>query len=357
MKTHRRHLLGTLATIGAAAAVLGAPSVPALADPPGIHPPLAGVGSGTTQYVLDGLADSIQPSGSMIIGSYDSTGPLLIQTRAVGSAFNRPNGSTAGVRALTRSAVSDTWPQTTGESTTQVGIANQIDFARSSRPPSEYGDDLTYIPFAQDAVTYAYSDHGYASVPLYLTPEDLAAIYRGTVTTFVDRNGVLRTYDPALPPLGSDARQYFLEYIGVTETQASWILNVLPENDGSQIDGIGEIMPFSVGSWIAQDNNVEPNTVAYNDVQLGALDDYYWGVVLPVVDGAINPDFPARRLLFNVVQTSRLSGTSDLDVMLQNTFVGQQSYVCQSGSTITHYGFLTTPHCGNTTIFKSGYVY
>ena len=98
-----------------------------------------------------------------------------------------------------------------------------------------------------------------------------------------------------------------------------------------------------------------PNTISDNDVQVGAIDDDFFGVVPPVVNGVLNPEFPVNRLVYNVVETSRLNGTSAEDVLLQDTFKGFGSAVCQASAVITTYGFAVIPNCGSTSL-TSGYV-
>ena len=99
-------------------------AAPAYADPPSFTT-LVGVGSDTTENVVNGLGTVISS-----IGSYDATGSATIQTRTGGPFFNRPNGSGNGQKALTASINpngTDKWPAGTG-----VSITGQIDFARSS---------------------------------------------------------------------------------------------------------------------------------------------------------------------------------------------------------------------------------
>ncbi|MDR0592036.1 MAG: substrate-binding domain-containing protein [Bifidobacteriaceae bacterium] len=345
-----RRAIGALVT---ASAVVAFAATSASADP-GEYRPLTGTGSDTTQYVMGALGEAITIGGDKVIGSYYAVGSATIQTREDGVVFNRPNGSGNGLRALTASINPDgdnTWPVSGG-----IEIEDQLDFARSSSGPGVEGTDLTFIPFAADAVSYAYSDYGDASVPTGLTLDDLADIYKGDVTTYLDKNGVTRTYIPRLPQTGSGTRNFFLSSIGLTDADVSWIGDLVQENDGSQIDAIGELVPFSVASWIAQNNRVVPNTIAGNIVGLGAIDDDFLGVVPPVRFAALNPAFPVDRLVYNVVETSRLSGTSAEDVLLQDTFKGASSEVCQASAVITTYGFGTIPNCGDTTTYKSGYV-
>jgi ABC-type phosphate transport system substrate-binding protein len=352
-QSNARRAAGALSTLTALATASMLAAAPAQADPEDFRP-LAGTGSDTTQYVMGALGEAVTIEEEKVIGSYDAIPAGSIQTREGGPSFVRPNGSGNGLRALTASINPDgnnTWPISGG-----IDITGQLDFARSSSGPSVVGTDLTFIPFAKDAVSYAYSDFGDASVPSYLTVDDLAAIYKREQTTYVDAAGVTRTYLPRLPQTGSGTRQFFLQSIGVTEDQVQWIVNLLQENDGTNIDQIGELVPFSVASWIAQSNNVVPDTIEDNIVVLGALDDDFLGIVQPIVHGQLNSDFPFNRLVFNVVQSSRLTGEDPADVLLQQAFAGSGSAVCQATGVITTYGFAAIPNCGNTTTYKSGYV-
>ncbi|MDR2380159.1 MAG: hypothetical protein LBE08_03130, partial [Bifidobacteriaceae bacterium] len=216
MRSSSKRALGA---VGAALAALALTGGPAMADPPsGTYPPLAGTGSDTTQYVMGGLSAAITIGGERVIGSYDAIGSTQIQTRENGPLFNRPNGSGNGLRALSASINGGNWPASGG-----VNVGGQLDFARSSSGPSTAGNELTFIPFGLDAVSYAYSDFGYASVPSYLTLVELRAIYLGTVTTYQDASGTTRTYVPRLPQTGSGTRQFFLQKISVTEAQVAWI--------------------------------------------------------------------------------------------------------------------------------------
>ncbi|MDR2378474.1 MAG: substrate-binding domain-containing protein [Bifidobacteriaceae bacterium] len=346
----RRNSKRALGAIGAAGAALAFAAGPALADP-GEFRPLTGTGSDTTQYVLGGLGEAVAIGGSKAIGSYDAIGSATIQTRADGPQFVRPNGSGNGVKALTASINPTGTYRWNG-----VDVTGQLDFARSSSGPSTQGSALTYIPFAKDAVSYAYASFGDASVPSWLTLDDLAAIYKGLVTTYQDNNGATRQYVPVLPQTGSGTRAFFLQQIGVSETQVAWITDTVQENDGAEIDAIGELVPFSVASWVAQSNHVVPNTIDDNIVVLGGIDTDFIGVAPAVRFAKQNAAFPVTRLVYNVVETSRLTGQNSADVLLRQTFAGAQSAVCAATDVIAAYGFGTIPNCGDTTTYRSGYV-
>ena len=143
--------LGVVAATAVAVLAFGA-AAPAYADPSGFKP-LNGAGSDTTQDVMSGVASAVTA-----IGSYDAIGSATIQTTSGGPIFTRPNGSTSGVQALSAS-VNNTGTRVFPATAAGVSITGQLDFARSSSAPSSsfVGTDLTFIPFARDAVTFAVS--------------------------------------------------------------------------------------------------------------------------------------------------------------------------------------------------------
>jgi len=135
----------------------------ASADPYG---QLVAVGSDTTQYVMNGLAAA---AGSNLLASYDAVDPAnsttyatnsneLIKPKPLVKAFDRPNGSKDGVRALKASSGG------TEAAPWNAITAGSIDIARSSAGPAEPGGSpgggtlvsngtLTFIPFGVDAVS------------------------------------------------------------------------------------------------------------------------------------------------------------------------------------------------------------
>ncbi len=363
--------ISAVAALAAAAVVFGV-AVPAGADPTpaGTFKPLVGVGSDTTEALVNGLATVVTN-----IGSYDATGSTTIQVRSGGPTFNRPNGSGNGQKALTASINpngTDKWPAGTG-----VDITGQIDFARSSSGPSGSlpGTQLTFIPFARDAVTFAVSAASDFPRDIALgassqdsispAPFTLRNIYRGTVTTYTNADFESVTIRPLLPQTGSGTRSFWLSQLGLTEAYitaggvATDLGNTVQEHNGTFVTGAGDIVPFSVAQYIAQGNHSAlPTTVSERrgNIALGNI-----GTIKPYVPSAgggieLNSSFPVTRLVFNVVSTARLTGTSAADIQLQQAFVGNSSQVCQAASTIRQYGFGTIGTlCGNTTTYKQGY--
>lgn len=361
--------VSVVAASAVAALAFGA-AAPAHADPSGFKP-LVGVGSDTTQDVLGGVATVVTA-----IGSYDAIGSSTIQTRSGGPTFTRPNGSTSGVQALSASVNNTgtrTFPATGG-----VSITGQVDFARSSSAPSGsfVGTDLTFIPFARDAVTYAVSAASDFPRDIALgnagqdamspAPFTLRNIYRGAVTTYVDAELNPVTIRPIIPQQGSGTRAFWLSALGMTEssiigTPSTDISNTAQEHTGTYIKNAGDIAPFSIAQYIAQGNHgVLPTTVPERrgNIELGNVDTVKPLLLTPGGGVELNAAFPINRLVFNVVQTSRLTGGSAADLQLQATFAGTGSTVCGATAQIKQYGFGTIGSlCGNTTTYKQAFRY
>lgn len=318
----------TGAVAGALALALGALAAPAaMADPAaGDYRTLAGVGSDTTQDVVNALGNVVvNSSNAKIIASYDATGSATVNTRAANCAISRPNGSSAGITALATD-VADT-------------TKDCIDFARSSRGVKTTGTLLTWIPFAKDAVSVAVRTDSalYAAGAQDLTTAQLKAIFQCTTTTL---NGV--TLTPLLPQTGSGTRSFFLEKIGLTDAQVGSCVNQsVQENNGLALDTAGDIAPYSVAQYIAQASG----TVA--DIH-GATDVIKVNGTAPYNASTftLNTAFSFNRDVYNVVPTAKLT-----DATIASTFVGSASKVCAATSTITAYGFGTLGSaCGTTSL-------
>jgi hypothetical protein len=355
--------LGVVAA-SAVIAVAFSATAPAYADPSGFKP-IVGVGSDTTQDAVTGLASVISN-----LGNYEATGSATIQTRSGGPFFNRPVGSGNGQIAL-----SDSINFGGGHLWNGVDITGQVDFARSSSGPSGslVGTDLTFVPFARDAVSYAVSAASdfprdiplgsAAQDSLPVAPFTLRNIYRSVSTSFVDGDFNTQTITPLLPQTGSGTRSFWIGQVGLTEGTLGGTVtdrgNTVIEHDGTFVTGPGDIVPFSVAQYIAQGNHgALPTTVTERrgNIQLGNI-----GSVKPYLPKAgggitLNTSFPVNRLVFNVVSTARLSGTSAADLALQAAFVGTGSSVCSASATIAQYGFGTIGAlCGNTTTYKQAF--
>ncbi len=310
------------AVIAASALVAtGLLSGSASADPQGLptYRALAGVGSDTTQGVMNGLAEVVKDdSGVKLIASYDATGSATIQTKDTGCTLNRPDGSGAGRTALL---------------TSLIAADGCVDFSRSSDLSlGATQQSLTYIPFAVDAVSYAINRN--SSVPKNLTTAALQAVYRCEVPSIV----------PLLPQAGSGTRKYWLGKMNVTEAQLltpafSCVKDTkngqpVQEHDGRSLTAANELMPYSVAQYIAQSYGVIADRRGNAD--LGSVDG-----VAPIT---LNTSFSIKRDVYNVVPTAKLGVSPVKDV-----FVGPDSKICQQSLVIQKYGFGLNANCGSTT--------
>ena len=227
------------------------------------------VGSDTLLDVVNALVNGTSVTGSYVrvlannttIGSYDAFGSNAIQTKSDGPFFGRPSGSGAGLNALSASINGHAY---SGNSAIPAkDITGEVDIARSSSGwgtnEDTTGGQLAYVPFGRDAVGYAYK--GGTAAWANLTLAQLQGIYSGTITQI---DGV--TVKPHLPQTSSGTRKFFLKALTGSETGAAagveqngnrggYSNTSTAENDGTVLQA-GEIIPFSVASWVAQANGV-----------------------------------------------------------------------------------------------------
>jgi hypothetical protein len=182
-----------------------------------IYGQLTGVGSDTTQDVLNGLQIAIgrvSTNGDWKLASYDANNTdSTIQVKADGgTSVCRPNGSGNGLKALNVAIGADdtetctpfsgsasVWNSDDAAGTSVIG---QIQFSRSSSGPTTVTDGVVaYVPFAKDAMGYAVSDNSVmpeltvgtstdAADGNGETPESLWAIYNCAATRIITKTGV-----------------------------------------------------------------------------------------------------------------------------------------------------------------------
>ncbi|MET8645375.1 hypothetical protein [Streptomyces sp. NPDC004675] len=325
------------AAVGAAVLGLGILTTPASADPSSLtdYRTLAAVGSDTTQYVMNGLANGTEvvvgTGGNKIVASWNAVGGLgdpyktkptpATSTECQYTRANT-NGSSNGIARLSEDITN--------------GGTTCIDFARSSRGPkaSVPGTDLTYVPFARDAVTYATDLN--STVPANLTKAQLASIY--TNCTYTDATGT-HTVAPLLPQAGSGTRQYWLDSIGVTAPGAC-VNDTVQEHDGTAITAANQLMPYSVAQWIAQGKGIAEVPNRRGESFLRKIE----GQSPTAGSGsslALNPTFIFSRDVYNVVQTSRLNEAAISEAL---------SDICAASNTIKTYGFGTISNCNARTL-------
>jgi ABC-type phosphate transport system substrate-binding protein len=346
---------------------------PALADPPkGVTPApssVVSVGSETTQFLSDALSakwDGANPKKTQLYAwdALDAEGTdNNIATKQGCVPIVRPNGSSPGITALAANIK---------DPTSKSHYC--IDFARSSRaekPTDPPG--LTFVPWAFDAVTYASLTKG-SNAPANLTTKDLTEIYSCTATTWNEVGGTSHdTIHPLLAQAGSGTVSFFLAAIGVT-TPGSCVDEpaTLEENEGNNSIFTGpnaknEIIPFSVGLWIAQQFHsakclTKTCTAVKGVICKPKTGENKYGCDLNGVLGlnsinktkpttgsgaktTINPHFSVAfiRTLFNVVRTAK---TKDAIPSYLEQFLGHKGLFCTNTPLVENYGFLPDPGCG-----------
>ncbi len=276
VKTKKAAALCAVVGVALAGLVVTAPA--ANADPVSSSYVLAG--SDTLQDAANALANGTSVTGPTVrttttggaaIASFDAFGSAAIQTKPNGKYFARPAGSGDGVKALSRSIDGGQF-SVSGNSTPAVSITGQVDIARSSSGPGSAANTsgpLAYVPFSRDAVSYAIAP-GTAAGLTQLSTAQLTQIYNCTLTSV---GGV--AVSPVLPQSASGTRKFFLAAIGVVTPGACVNQSTLAENDGTVLNAPGQIIPFSVASWVAQSN--------------GAAQDRTGAAVLGSAEGATVP--------------------------------------------------------------------
>jgi hypothetical protein len=317
----------------------------ASADPTGAPTTrlLAGVGSDTTQDVMNGLSNIVVDpvggpftgtAGTKLLGSYNATGSATIQTKAATcTAVARPNGSGAGRTALLNSL-------NAADGCIQWSRSSSLNIAAST--PS-----LTYIPYAIDALDFAITPG--SVIPRSLLLSDLVSIYHCD-PAFVG-TGPNFAITPALPQAGSGTRSFWEAQMGITDAQVNGgtfpcIINgargtqIWEEHSGILLDD-KSLVPFSIPQ--------------YNDQETGLVSDKRGQGILGVIGGTnpvnVNLGFAVTREVYNVIPTTSVTATDNISKALQSSFVGSGSQVCAAAgqAVIQQFGFGLDANCGNTT--------
>jgi ABC-type phosphate transport system substrate-binding protein len=319
------------------------------------------VGSDTLDASMNGLTNGTKATGSSVrilaggasVGSFDAFGSANVQTKPGGPYYTRPSGSGAGVNALIASVQGVTY------GSPAVNIAGQVDIARSSSGPGTNASatgKLIYVPYARDAVAYAY--YGSSTDLGALTTAQLKDLYTNGPTTI---GTTLVT--PLIPQASSGTRKFFLSAIGVstdaTCTMSTCATSTLPENDASVLTP-GTIIPFSAANWVAQANLVAQNTIpASGNVVLGAPNGVaaFTGTAPALVPSATFYNAaPYGRDTYLVVEYARIDNTSAkydatlaglVDSTVATSLTNFGTAPSQPGAVKKKYGFLapstTTP--------------
>ncbi len=320
------------AAAGAGVLSLALATLPlAQADP--IGPPqyreLAGMGSDTTQTLMNALAEIVTVNGTKVIGSYDAIGSTTVATKSTAAcaAVPRANGSSAGRDALLKSLQASD---------------GCLQFARSSSSRGTFTStpSMTWIPFATDALTFAVRGDG--DVPRELTKAQIVAIFKCEVPTI----------QPALVQTGSGTRSSWLSYVGITEAQiaAGTYKCLVPEKDGGTFPGN---LPQEHDGRELKKNQIMPYSAAVYQAQLyGTAPDRRGRSVIGVVDGIvptiINTGFGNLRDVNNIIPTAKVTDTNSTEYKV---FVGKDSLICKAKPQINLQGFgdlKDASKCGDT---------
>lgn len=362
----RKTLAAVLAAGIAATTLAAAPA--AQADPSQYHPKfvpsatdIVGVGSDTTQFLVADLADGTYvDQGRKVkakkfyngyntgkkagrIASFDAfkpgtkiTGDTIV-LRAGQRGIARPDGSGAGIKALQNS------PRLAG--TTH----DVIDFARSSRAPKDGEQNLAFLKFAVDSVTWARNGAAKGNAT-NLSQAQLKGIFNCSITNWKQVGGANLPIRPMVPQNGSGTRSFFLSKLGITDPGAAGLKcwKTVQEHDPAPIAATkGAIGPMSVARYLA------PRGANMKGITLGGVDKK------SPIDrkGQLNTIFPFSRDVYNVVKRTGGTATGAVPSYLARIFgdgkgragaLGGTPFVCgkQGQAIIVANGFGVSKNCG-----------
>jgi hypothetical protein len=324
-------------------------ALPASAEP--VSGSYAAVGSDTLEASMNALANGTTVTGSTVrvgaggnnFGNYDAfpTG-TRIQTKPNGPNYVRPSGSGNGRDALRASITGNAWQGTV--------ITGQVDIARSSSGPGSNANAaglLAYVPYARDAVAYAYkaADSAAAAVLADLSTAELTSIYSASSPTVID--GI--TINPRLPQSGSGTRSFFLGAIAVptpgTAVPAGDNTATGPAENDATVLGVNQIIPFSVANWVAQSNGAAPSTIGATGVQIGSPTGVapFTGTTTLVPAAAYYSNTTWGRDTYLIAEFARInsaSGTYDANLAaLVTSLTSYGSLPSSPGAVKTRFGF------------------
>lgn len=380
----------TVALSGAAVIAAGT-AMPVMADPVSVnkYAELVGLGSDTTMDVMDGISlalGNVSLTDSRLkLASYKAIGSADVVVSADGIAIPRANGSGAGRDAL-RIAIGQInsgsvaiAPDELGKSRTAVSpttaqLAGKFHYARSSSGPSGAVANgvVTYVPFAQDNMTYATAPLNISKIPSGIpvgtagnTSEvSLMNIYKGNITQVITDEATgdfiklaAPSYTPAagevsntirayVPQAGSGTRSFWNTTVGITDagiTAGTFpAKDITPggvtvqEHDGTAVaTDPYALVGFSISQWVAQTNGVAPKRTA------GAVLRSIGGLEATVVTDGVYATAPTwsaiKRAVYNIVPTALIN--ADEENAYTRAFRGTNSLVCQSQAVIQKFGY------------------
>lgn len=341
-------------------------ATPANADP--VSNSYVLVGSDTLQDVANALVNGTTVTGVNVrassasgnVASYDAFGSAAIQTKPFGPYFARPAGSGDGVKALAKSIDGKTTFAVSGNTTPAALIPSQVDIARSSSGPGSAQNasgPLAYVPFGRDAVSYAIAPGTGAGLE-QLSTAQLTQIYNCSLTTI---NGV--AIKPVLPQAASGTRKFFLSAIGVSSIGSCVNDSTLAENDGTVLSQPGQIIPFSVASWVAQKNGAAQNRTGSSTLgsALGTTAPFTGSGNALVPNAAYYNDSTWGRDTYLVAEFARLDNSSAtydanlaalLDPTKGKSLTNFGTLAGTSGAVKSKFGFLAPT---NTTVLRANF--
>ena len=380
----------TVALSGAAVIAAGT-AMPVMADPVSVnkYAELVGLGSDTTMDVMDGISlalGNVSANDSRLkLASYKAIGSADVVVSADGIAIPRANGSGAGRDALRIAigqinsgsvaiAPDDLGKARTAVSPTTAQLAGKFHYARSSSGPSGAVANgvVTYVPFAQDNMTYATAPLNITKIPSDIplgtvanTSEvSLINIYKGNITKVItdantgdfiklaapsyvlEAGEVSNTINAYIPQAGSGTRSFWIGQVKITEADitngVTAAKDVTPtgisvqEHDGTAVaTDPYALVGFSISQWVAQTNGVAPKRTA------GAVLRSMGGLEATVVTDGVYATAPTwsaiKRAVYNIVPTALIN--ADEENAYTRAFRGTNSLVCQSQTVIQKFGY------------------
>ena len=362
-----------------------------MADPVSVnkYAELVGLGSDTTMDVMDGISLALGnvsvDDTRLKLASYKAIGSADVVVSADGIAIPRANGSGAGRDALRIAigqinsgsvaiAPDDLGKARTAVSPTTAQLAGKFHYARSSSGPSGAVANgvVTYVPFAQDNMTYATAPLNITKIPSDIPLGTLAVtdnvslinIYRGNITQVIEDEATgafiklaAPSYTPAagevsntirayIPQAGSGTRSFWIGQVKISETeitnQSVPAKDVTPtglsvqEHDGTAVaTDPYALVGFSISQWVAQTNGVAPKRTA------GAILRSMGGLEATVVTDGVYATAPTwsaiKRAVYNIVPTALIN--ADEENAYTRAFRGTNSLVCQSQTVIQKFGY------------------
>ena len=411
-QTKKRLALGLIAATIGSGLTLGSGTTPVSADPTQLNA-LVGMGSDTTQDVMNAMAgfnygqnykaiNSGASSNYRHLISFDAAPAQSASDNCVtpvinGPTFTRPNGSTAGRKALYAGSGLSTagWTgvdfvkddlSVIGTCGTAVNISGAVNFARSSSLKSGTGTDVVFIPMGRDAVTFASYRPGGGTPVTSLTRKQLIDSYDNATLEVIndpDGSGTL-TIVPCGIQTSSGTHSFWRDTVVKSDASKEALAVAtcltagarLQESKGDLLKARGDtldatlndfvvIVGFSAAAYIAQANGVSaPN--GYADITIGGIsDDSEAGTggatlgspvsgVAPtlVPNGTFYTSAGHGRDVYNVIRRSLIVNTGT-GVLLNNAytslFATASSQVCTNTAVLNKFGFASIGNCGDYT--------